>query len=301
MPYEGEAAKVDLHSVLTRYQIRVSDETELYHTGADSAEHLEEYEQILSYLSSAGKKHRNYRHYATRDRIKSILENKAIYLTDGSTWNDKFDRERFNPRYSSCKRFGTCLSSSTEESVAMWMLYGGAGGNGAMINFDRDTLLRAMSVDSYELGEFDSDGSFQSRLTLGNPEIDLSLSEVLYFKGNGDDITVMRSMGKDQQVRMSLKALRGIDAITKHASWSYEQEVRLVARVDTPLLGGHASHITCVKVPLEFTDDFVAKRVYDSPVSDGKGTYLDSKLCQTVDWDLCRGCTLKSGVGASKS
>lgn len=53
MPYESEVTKVDLHSLLMRYQIRVSDETEFFHTGTDLAEHLEEYEQILYYLSSA--------------------------------------------------------------------------------------------------------------------------------------------------------------------------------------------------------------------------------------------------------
>ena len=288
------AKKVSLHSLLTSY----SEKSQIYHPS--EAKHLDEYEQILSYLSAKGAGHRDYRHYATRGRIKSILDGSAIYLTDGSTWNDTFDRERFNPHFSSYKRFGVCLSCSTEESVAMWMLYGGTDGNGAMINFDKDTLLRAMSADFYEFGRFNDGGKFEPLLTIDRRDIDLTLSEVLYFKSlksnEEDRVVVMRSMGSDRQVSISRRALDGIDEITKHTSWSYEQEVRLVALVHKDRLGSIESRIKCVRVPLELSDDFIASRVYDSPVSDDLGMYRDSELRRTVEWDLCRGCALKSGT-----
>lgn len=70
-------------------------------------------------------------------------------------------------------------------------------------------------------------------------------------------------------------------------------EVRLVARVKKDLLGGNDSRITCVRVPLELADGFVASRVYDSPVSAGNGAYRSSELRDTLAWNLCRGCALK--------
>lgn len=176
----------------------------------------------------------------------------------------------------------------------MWMLYGGTDGNGAMINFDGDTLSRAMSAEFYELSRFSDKSEFEPLLTLSRWDMDLSLSEVLYFKSVGyDDVIVMSSMGNYRQVRISRRTLDGIDEIAKHTSWSYEQEVRLVARVRRDLLGGNDSRITCVRVPLELADDFVANRVYDSPVSDSNGLYRSSELRDTVAWDLCRGCVLK--------
>lgn len=190
---------------------------------------------LLSYLSARGARHRDYRHYATRDRIKSILNNGAIYLTDGSTWNDRFDRERFNPSFSGHKRFGVCLSSSTEESIAMWMLYGGIDGNGAMINFDKGTLSKAMGQDGYDFGRFGADGVFEPLVRLDASDVHLALTEVLSFKVSGDDkVTVMRSMGDDQQVSISRTTLDGIVETTKHVSWSYEQEVRLSRRSGSP-------------------------------------------------------------------
>lgn len=248
---------------------------------------------LLSYLSARGARHRDYRHYATRARIKSILDNGAIYLTDGSTWNDRFDRERFNPSFSARKRFGVCLSSSTEESAAMWMLHGGIDGNGAMINFDKGTLSKAMSQGDYEFGRFGADGEFEPQVRVDASDVHLTLTEVLYFKVSGDDkFTVMRSMGDDQQVSISRRTLAGIDETTQHASWSYEQVVRLTATVRTDLLGGHESQIRYVRVPLEIAEGFVSRCVYDSPVSDGRGTYRDSELLRTVEWDLCGGRTL---------
>lgn len=88
----------------------------------------------------------------------------------------------------------------------------------------RGPLSRAMSAECYEFGRFNDKGEFESLLTLSRWDIDLSLSEVLYFKSVGDDdVVVMRSMGNDRQVRISRRALDGIDEIAKHTSWSYER------------------------------------------------------------------------------
>lgn len=299
MASEDRADRTNLYSLLMRFAERVYDETGLYH--AESSEHLDEYQQILSYLSGKGSNHRDYRHYATRDRVRSILDGSAIYLTDGSNWNDKSDRKRFNPQASGYKRFGVCLSSSTEESVAMWMLYGGTDGNGAMINFDKGTLQRAMSAESYEFGQF-VNGVFEPQLTLPAMDVRFALMEVLYYKRrdkSDDEVVVMRSMGNDRQVQLPLDVLGRIDEITKYSSWSYEQEVRLVAVVDKLSLGIQGSDIKCVRVPLDLSEDFISQRVYNSPVSDGKTMYRASELQGTVEWDLCGNCVLKKSEGVA--
>ena len=94
---------------------------------------------------------------------------------------------------------------------------------------------------------------------------------------------------------MGGEAFSGIEQIAKHQSWSYENEVRLVATVSKLDLVGKASHVKCVKIPIDFDDAFVASRVFDSPVSDDVGNYRDSELRGTVDWDLCSGC-MKAGA-----
>ena len=94
---------------------------------------------------------------------------------------------------------------------------------------------------------------------------------------------------------MDGRAFNGIEQIAKHQSWSYESEVRLVATISKLDLVGKASHVKCIKIPIDFDDAFVAGRVFDSPVSDDGGHYRDSELRGTVDWNLCSGC-VKTGA-----
>lgn len=214
-----------------------------------------------------------------------------MYLTDGTSWNDKFDRERFNPSFMSTKRFGACFSASSVESVAMWMLYGGMDGNGAMINFNRRTLQGAMGRESYECGWFDADGEFQCLVELPADRLELRLVDILYFQNHADgNVTVGRSSLEGGRHVIGGEAFNGIEQIAKHQSWSYENEVRLVATISKLDLVGKASHAKCVKIPIDFDDAFVAGRVFDSPVSDDGGNYRDSELRGTVDWNLCSGC-----------
>lgn len=287
-------AKPTLAGVLTAYEKQVLRDDVLYHS--QPQEHLEGYRDVLSFLADRGGMHREYKHYATRARIAGILGGGVLYLTDGTSWNDKYDREHFNPSFMSTKRFGACFSASSTESVAMWMLYGGMDGNGAMINFDRRTLQGAMGRESYECGWFGTDGKFECIVDLPADRLSLRLVDVLYFQNQADgNVAVGRSSLKEGRHVMSGRAFNGIEQIAKHQSWSYENEVRLVATISKLDLVGKASHVKCVKIPIDFDDAFVAGRVFDSPVSDGGGNYRDSELRGTVDWNLCSGC-VKAGA-----
>lgn len=288
--HNDKAAKATLTSVLAAYEKQVLRDDILRHSV--SQEHLNGYEDLLAFLAAKGETHREYKHYASRSRIEHILSDGAIYLTDGSSWNDKYDREHFNPSFMSTKRFGACFSASSIESIAMWMLYGGISGNGSMINFDRRTLRKAMNHEVYECGYFDAEGKFQCLMELPGEELRLRLVDVLYFQNHPEgSVTVGRSSMKGGVFELDAKAFNGMGHVAKHRSWSYENEVRLVATISKLNLGGKASRVACVKIPIDFDSSFVKERVFDSPVSDGKGGYRDSELRGTVDWNLCFGCT----------
>ncbi|WP_165053387.1 MULTISPECIES: hypothetical protein [unclassified Adlercreutzia] len=287
--------KATLVQVVSEYERQYFDGEVL--SRSESVEGIDGYRGILEYLGSTGSSRRNYRHYATRRRIASILDDSAFYLTDGRSWNDKYDRERFNPRDSSFKRFGICFSAMTSESIAMWMLYGGIDGNGAMINFDKGTLRAAMLAPEYECGYFDH-GRFCPVGVLDASDMELRLMDVLYFGGgDGDGKMSIGRVGESGRTRIAREALRGIEPIAKHKSWSYEVEVRLVAAVSKSVLGDEGSKIEAIRIPLKLSGDFRRRRVFDSPVSDGSGGNLDSELHGMVEWDLCSGCGWRVGEG----
>jgi hypothetical protein len=277
---------ITLETVLNSYEKAYLDRGAMTHS--ESFEHDKSYQSVIEYLSKKGGARQNFRHYAPRKRIESIIDNSVFYLTDGSNWNDRYDRAHFNPPYSPYKNFGICLSATSEESIAMWMLYGGTDGNGSMINFDKRTLQAAMSENNYECGSFKTD-EFSVDMTLDASQIRFSLMDVLYFSNNGARILIERA-NENKLFHINEEAFRGIEQITKHRSWSYEKEVRLVASVNKQSLGNKASKITAIRAPLKFTQKFVEERVFDSPVSDGHGKYLDSELQGTVDWNLCSDC-----------
>ena len=280
-------AKPTLAGVLTAYEKQVLRDDVLRHS--QSQEHFEEYRDVLSFLAGRGGMHREYKHYATRARIAGILRSGALYLTDGTSWNDKYDREHFNPSFMSTKRSGACFSASSTESVAM-------------INFDRRTLQGAMGRESYECGWFGTDGKFECIVELPADRLSLRLVDVLYFQNHADgNVTVGRPSIEGGRHVMDGRAFNGIEQIAKHQSWSYENEVRLVATISKLDLVGKASHVKCVKIPIDFDDAFVVSRVFDSPVSDNEGNYRDSELRGTVDWNLCSGCVKTASDAAAKS
>lgn len=82
-----------LDNLLKTLDERIASPYELYH--ADSIEAYDGYWQIVDYLSATGLTRRNLRHYASRARVDQIISSSSVYLSDGTTWNDKYDRDNF--------------------------------------------------------------------------------------------------------------------------------------------------------------------------------------------------------------
>lgn len=260
-----------------------------------SLESDEEVRRLYDILEIKSSRHRHYRHYLGEDRARQILSERAIYLTDGSSWNDKFDRDRFNPSLlTTKKRFGACMSYSSSENIAMWMLYGGRDGKGAMIDFDEKTLKSAKYNAAFECGYFDK-GDFVPCEKLDSKDVIFSLVDVSYFRliKDGDMAFEMkRSAEGERWVGVTEELWNTMSPLSKHESWSFEQEVRFVASINRDALGKHPSRIKCIRIPLQLEDNFEDERVFSSPISDG-GSFRDSELSGTVDWDLCKGCSYK--------
>lgn len=269
-------------------------EADLYHS--ESPEHIDSYQEVVNYLNDRGSNHKNYKYYASRNRIRSILEDSFLYLSDGTCWNDKYDRENFNPPFLDTRNFGICFSATVEENIAMWMLYGGVDGNGAMINFDKKVLETIHDAEYYECGRFNEDGIFECLEIIDKNDVEFSLIDVLYFSSrkNNDSKTLVKHDSKSKAYDIESRIFPKIAQLAKHKSWSYENEVRLVASVNKLKLGTKWSRISFIKIPISVTNDFIANRVFDSPVSDEFGIFRDSELVGTVDWDLCAGCEYKA-------
>ena len=245
-----------------------------------------EKEMLENYLYERGKKHNYYKHYSSQKRICDILDDKAIYLTCGSNWNDKKDREHFNETDSAMLNFATCFSYSRDESVAMWMLYGGVKKTGAMIDFTNKAISSILCTQSVEIGAF-IEGAFVSYSKLIRNQFEIDISDVVYYKEQKNGFYVKRS--DDHGFIDNTDILNGIKAHTKTYPWNYENECRLRISVDKKEIKD-IRDAYAIKLSLEGMDvGKTYERVYLQPgfVGVADKRFQKSVLDGEIEWDLC--------------
>jgi hypothetical protein len=184
-------------------------------------------ESLYTYLKQKGKNHNHYKSYSNIDSIVNIRNTKYLYLGTGVRWNDKTDRENFNPDNSEYLNFGKCFSFSAEENVAMWMLYGGIDKRGGMIDFTKKGMESILSVQSIEFGHSDNH-SFVPDKVLRADFFDLYCVDIIYYKENSTGYYIKRS---EESVNNMPKSIFNQLMFCKKAyPWLYENECRLICQ-----------------------------------------------------------------------
>lgn len=276
---------------------------------------------LAAELQANGLCHRNYKLYTSMENAQGILLSGNLYLSDGQGWNDKDDRKALrDQRCNNDRIFAKCFSCSTEESVAMWMLYSdGLGRHGAMLNFYAATLEALCKSETVELGYF-YDHQFNKIGTYRPASV--FLTDVIYKSGTsylslGETHLGMpgnknknSKAGTDKKVKIAreeiLEKLEDKNVFCKDYAWSYEKEARLVVRISCAdimdaedrfqRLKNNDKHLKKSDPPImlkmQIPEDQLRKlrklrnnRLITSPVYEGNSDYgKDSDL--HVEWDL---------------
>lgn len=261
-------------------------------------------EGFLTYLKDKGCNHRSYKMYSTIEIVNSTIDNKALYLSNGDNWNDVVDRKNFNNDGLSMVNFGRCLSYSSTESVAMWMLYGGMKHRGAMIDFDKYSILDIiMNTDKISVGYFD-DNTFITLMKLKRNEFEIQLVDVVYTEQKGNMVTVKRSTGDKWEFEFNADSQKNIlnnekyTYVHKNKAWDYEQECRLIVSISKNILSELSEYtkVNMVRIDLKNINLSNTKRFYAPNVSIVDRSKLEfmkanpSELIDKVEWDLCDKC-----------
>lgn len=250
---------------------------------------------LMAFLETKARNHNHFKYYSKKEYIESILDNNAVYLSDGSRWNDRFDRDRFNMSESPVRKFGLCFSFMKSENVASWMLYGGRGKEGAMIDFSRKSIGTLLSCTTIDVGHFDS-GKFIVEQVLTLPQFSIRIVDVLYYalQDNGK-YTVKRSdeVVKDLNASIASHMVKTYGAVVKSFPWNYECECRLIVEIDKKAVGGIDLNGKMIRLSFggfEVKNE-LKDRVYQAPNCTGTiGRFKKSNLSGEIDWDLCEGC-----------
>lgn len=241
-------------------------------------------DKLLQYLKQKASNHNCYKCYSRIDDIVSIRDNKFLYLGTGAKWNDKTDRNGFNSDQFKNINFGKCFSFSQDESVAMWMLYGGIEKQGGMIDFTKKGLKSILSAQSIEFG-YSVNRKFVLEKELQRDSFDLFCIDVVYYKENSRGYFIKRS---DESINcLSRDVFDQLKLCKKVYPWQYENECRLVCSVNKAILSK-----TCNVARINLSKLDVGKsfeRIYHSPNYPSVNTKntLPSKLDGSIDWSLC--------------
>lgn len=234
-------------------------------------------------------RHKNYNMYTAMDRAMCLLLTGNLYISDGQTWNDKLDRDIMKEQ----NAYGICMSCSTIESMAMWMLYSGdKGRNGALIRFLPFIIGEIISASTVELGTFDEDGKFINKPMVLNREqgdFDIFMTDVLYTDVKDEKAdTLIASLWEDHEV-LAKSVVRDAGVFHKHYAWSYERECRLIVSLSSKAQK-LATDLDFHTIRIHLSDASVRSlknRIVRSPVYTGKTDFGEvSTLNGKVDWNL---------------
>lgn len=243
-------------------------------------------EQLHDGLRENAMRHKSYNLYTSMDRALCLLLTGNLYISNGQRWNDISDREIMREQ----KAYGICMSCSTLESMAMWMLYSGnKGKNGAMIRFLPSVLKKITASTSVELGKFTGQGTFIENpliLRRENDDFDIFMTDVVYTDEKENELIV--SLWEDHAIT-EWPVIREAGAFRKNYAWSYERESRLIVLLSHEMQKIAAeSELNVIRIRLpNSARNALKNRVVRSPVYSGEVDFgTPSTLYGKVDWDL---------------
>ena len=256
---------------------------ETLENNCNSSEHLK------YYLRKKAEAHNHYKCYSSLNRILSIRDSKKLYLSNGEKWNDVVDRNDFNSNTDIYVNYGKCFSFSQDESVAMWMLYGGIDKLSGMIDFTKKGMKSILGINSINVGYFNKNGMFNSVVELNKSNFEIYLVDIVYYKKNDDVYYINRS--EESFKNLSKDIFDKLRCCKKTYPWKYENECRLIVSINKKYIKDNCSVVQIDLQHLDLGKSF--ERVYRGPNYPLKNTRntLPSKLDNTIDWSLCDGTT----------
>lgn len=250
-------------------------------------------ENLRKYLIEKANGHNHFKVYTQLGRLTYWINSKAIYLSDGKYWNDVHDRESFNTPYNAIVNFGTCFSFSKSENVAMWMLYGGTGSDGVMVDFQRKHIAKILNdTATIEIGYWNN-YEFVPQKTITKDSFRIMLSDVIYYAENSEDAGTYDIKRSDESIKgTDTSCIDNLEHVKKSYAWNYENECRLIVSVDRSIIPAGACAIR-IDVGDMFEKLIKAQRIYESPNYKAYHQFSSSKLKGEIDWDLCHNCQIR--------
>ena len=200
-------------------------------------------DSLNEFLEAEAKKHKHLFSYEKKEHHDNVINNKAIYLSDGSNWCDSEDVNNLK-NDKNHHVYAKCFCYLKNESVAMWMLYGGLSQEGYRIDYTSkliNDIVKNKNNYVFKIGSFDINGHFKEEYELKNEDFSVFLHDVVYYIQHDKDKHVVLHKGD-----CFSKFEHDINEIKycKKYPWKYESECRLIVRVNNDIYKKHTSSNT---------------------------------------------------------
>lgn len=227
-------------------------------------------------LKERGLSHYHYKYYASDKRINQILSEKAIYLSDGSNWNDCCDGMNFLKNRNTL--FAKSFSFLKEENVSMWMLYGNQC-QGSMVDFKRTHIKRIIDENkdkSLQIGYFENEKFIVFKVI---KPTDLFLIDICY-EGHSRSSNRSNIYWKESHSQVAID--NNCRWFVKDYAWRNEFESRLI--VSLPEKISKRGLFVKLAIP-ELVINDLKSRCICGP-SNKESEFQESRLTNKVDWHI---------------
>ena len=187
---------------------------------------LDTLDSVKDFLDLRAARHNNYFHYTSVTALRAMLQSKKLHLSLGKTMNDLFEIQKIDPEKWE-RLYVASFSFTSNESVALWHIYGNPFNQAIRIQFSRTAVLKMLEKLKNCLKCKD--------VSLNERYYDIrkaGLVDIAYVQNDQKSLRWNKALLSDitcpQISRIHEEKLAGY---IKNVAWEYEMETRLLVEL----------------------------------------------------------------------
>ena len=187
---------------------------------------LDSLDSVKAFLDLRAKKHSNYYHYTTINALQSMLQSKKLHLSQGKTMNDLLEIKKIASETWD-RLYVASFSFSTNESAALWHIYGNPLNQAICIRFSPSAIRNV-------LAQLKASGQCQAVNTTQTYNIDYAKNvDVAYIQNNQTSLRWNRATLSESSCHdlPSINTKSELVGYIKNIAWEYEQETRILVEL----------------------------------------------------------------------
>lgn len=215
-------------------------------------------QNLTDYLKSESVKHAEYHHYTTLESLEKILKYKTFIMTKGDSkkLNDLHEQDEKGEKDVWNRTYMSCFNYSEGENMAMWGLYGKPRSEAICINIPVEAFI-ALANSSCKQSDKSED--------IPRDEIDIFATDIFYTRCNNivKEPDPAFQVHNNKKIKFNINGMlfnylkhKEFTGCVKSYAWNYEDEVRIIARINPEKKDIYKNDYIYLNIPEECIKSF---------------------------------------------